>query len=132
MDKTQATLIAGALAAFVGFFSALLSHLSLRYQLKKQAEESERVRVHSIKTQAMPNKIQSLEQVWFFLIEIEGLEVIPNKIIEPYIKATLWLPEDVRVLALSLLGSSITTETRVCLIAELRAKIIDLSKDYSC
>ncbi len=130
MDKAEATLVVGLLAGFIGLFSAVLSHLSLRYQLRKQAEEAERVREHNIKSQAVVKKLQSLEELWLLLVQIEVSCEIADETKDKYIMATLWLPENVRVEALSVLNTPSSDSERKTKVAKIRHYIIQLTDTY--
>jgi len=127
MDRATATLIVGLLAGFIGLLSAVMSHLSLRFQLKKQSEESEQIRKHHLELQVHPKRLEAIEEVWLLLIKIEVDDTMSETQKDAYIKATLWLPEEVRLLSLTLLKHLDNKVDMQAVVSDIRHKLIELT-----
>ena len=128
MDKGMATLVVGILAGTIGLISALLSHLSLRFQLKQQAEESLSTRKHSLKVSTLPKLIDSMENTWYLLSQLEENRSLSEEQKTSLIKCTLWLPERTRIRVLLALKER-TQKKQDELISNARKELISITNN---
>lgn len=126
MDTGLAALVVGILAGTIGLISALLAHLSLRFQLKQQAEESLSTRQHLLKVSTLPKVIDSMENAWHLLSLLEENRSLSDEQKTSLVKCTLWLPKQTRISVLLALKER-TQKKQDELISDARKELISIT-----
>lgn len=107
------TAVSGLIAASVGIASAWLQ-FKLNVQLIR---DNERARRHEVWQEIHGRVRDAARTIWIISYKVERDSNVTEAEIEEYVAATMWLPEEVRVLALQVLEQSqksandLTTQT---------------------